>query len=131
MARWQRFERLAERIMQDLNPLADIKWNDKIHGRYSGVLRQIDVSVRWMDGETERLLVIDAKDWSTPADISDVERFGGLARDVGANRSLLVCNKGFTAAAHNYAKNLGIELYNLHDAESHDWLRPYDPDSVD
>lgn len=96
MARWQGFERLAEKIMQDLNPHADVRWDDKIRGRYSGVPRQIDVSVRWPDGDKERLLVIDAKDWKNPADISDVERFAGLARDVGANRSLLVCNKGFT-----------------------------------
>jgi restriction endonuclease len=121
--RWRGFERLGERIMRDLHPHATVKWNETIQGRISGVPRQIDVSVRWLDGDEERLLIIDAKDWKNPADIGDLEKFAGLVRDVHASRGALVCNKGFTAATLTYAKNLGIELYNLHDAESRDWSR--------
>jgi hypothetical protein len=33
----------------------------------------------------------------------------------------MVCRSGFTKNAKTYARNKGIELYNLHDAESRDW----------
>jgi hypothetical protein len=67
MIRWQGFERLAEKIMQDLAPHADVKWNDHIIGLDSETERQIDVSVRWSDGENRYLLIVDAKDWSHQA----------------------------------------------------------------
>src|SRR4051794_27747933 len=90
--RWQGFERLGERIMRDLR--ASVKWNETIQGQISSQPRQIDVSVRWRDGDEERLLVIDLKDWNRPADIGDLEKFAGLARDVHASRGALICNKG-------------------------------------
>jgi len=123
MTRWRQFERLAEKIMQDLAPHAKVKWNDRIVGQDSETERQIDVSVRWKDGDEQHLLIIDAKDWAEPVDIGDVEKFAGLVRDVRASNSTLVCNAGFTRQALTYAKNLGIGLCNLHDAESRDWSR--------
>jgi Restriction endonuclease len=69
------------------------------------------------------LLVIDAKDWASPVDVNDVGAFSAVLRDVRASSGMLVCNAGFTANAQVYAKNLGISLTNLHDAESRDWSR--------
>ncbi|MCA1605695.1 MAG: restriction endonuclease, partial [Acidobacteria bacterium] len=69
------------------------------------------------------LLIIDAKDWSRPTDVGDIEKFAGLTKDVRANNGVLICNAGFTKPAHTYAKNLGIGLCNVHDAESRDWSR--------
>jgi hypothetical protein len=123
MRRWQKFERLTEKIMQDLAPHAQIKWDDHILGEDSEILRQIDVSVRWKDGDDEHLLIIDAKDWSKPADVGDIEKFAGMVKDVRAGRGILVCNAGFSRAAHTYAANLGVGLCNLHDAESRGWAR--------
>jgi hypothetical protein len=121
--RWQQFERLAEKIMKDLAPHAEVKWNDHIVGQDSEAERQIDVSVRWKDDDEQHLLIIDAKDWSTPVDIGDVEKFAGMVRDVRASNGILVCNAGFSKQAHTYARRLGVGLCNLHDAESRDWSR--------
>jgi Restriction endonuclease len=123
MTRWRRFERLAEKIMRDLTPHAEVKWDDHIVGQDSEAERQIDVSVRWTDGDERHLLVIDAKDWARPADVGNVEKFAGLVKDVRANNGILVCNAGFTRQALVYAKNLCLGLFNLHDAESRDWSR--------
>lgn len=123
MTRWQGFERLAEKIMQDLAPHAEVKRDDRIIGQDSETERQIDVSVRWTHGDDQYLLIIDAKDWSRPADIGGVEKFAGLTKDVRASSGILVCNAGFSRQAHNYAENLGLRLCNVHDAESRDWSR--------
>ena len=44
--RWKRFEKLVARIVATLSSDAVVTYDDKIPGRLSGVLRQIDVSIR-------------------------------------------------------------------------------------
>ena len=53
--------------------------------------------------------------------MKDVEDFLGLADDVGANKGAMVAANGFTEAAKTRAKNAGIDVYRLVDAEDHDW----------
>ena len=123
--RWQHFERLAERVARDLaGSQAEVTWDAHLPGRESGLSRQIDVAVNWRD-ETGReyLTVIDCKDWSNPAGVNDIGSFASVVRDVGASQGILVCNAGFAGTVHNYARNLGLSLMNLHDAESEHWSR--------
>jgi len=123
MKAWQGFERLGEKIMQDLRPDAAVQWNDSVYGHDSDSMRQIDVSVRWTDTGQEYLLIVDTKNWNHPVDVPDVGSFSAIVRDVRASGGILVCNSGFTAGAQKYAANIGIGLCNLHDAESKDWSR--------
>jgi hypothetical protein len=118
---WKGFERLAERIARDLRPDAIITWDDHLPGRISETTRQIDVSFRWSDADREYLTIVQAKDWGTPADVNAVGAFAAVVEDVAATRGVMVCRSGFTQTAKTYARNKGIELYNLHDAESRDW----------
>lgn len=123
--RWQGFERLAERIAKDLvGNRAEVLWNTRLPGQQSGLQRQIDVAIEWSDDQgREYLTVIDCKDWRTPADVNDVGKFASVVRDVGASQGILVCNAGFAKSVHEYARNLGLSLMNLHDAESENWSR--------
>lgn len=41
-----------------------------------------------------------------------VEEFEGLLRDVGAQKGVLVCPKGFTDTAKKRAEGLQIDLYS-------------------
>lgn len=118
---WKGFERLAERIVRDLQPGATITWDDHLPGRISEAIRQIDVSIRWSDADRDYLTIVQAKDWGTPADVNAVGAFAAVIEDVDATRGVMVCRSGFTQTAKNYARNKGIELYSLHDAESRDW----------
>ncbi len=121
MADWKGFELLAERIARDLAPGAKITWNDHLPGRISEKGRQIDVSIRWSDGDQQYLTIVQAKDWGDPADLPAVGEFASVVEDVGATRGVMVCRSGFTQGAKTYARNKGIRLYNLHDAESRNW----------
>ena len=118
---WKGFERLAERIARDLAPHATITWDDHLPGRISETDRQIDVSIRWTDADREHLTIVQAKDWGTPADVNAVGAFAAVVEDVDATRGVMVCRSGFTRNAKTYARNKGIRLYNLHDAESRNW----------
>jgi hypothetical protein len=53
--------------------------------------------------------------------VNAVGCFAAVVEDVDATRGVMVCRSGFTQTAKTYARNKGIELYNLHDAESRDW----------
>jgi hypothetical protein len=121
MARWRDFERLAERIYRELSPAATVTWNDHIPGEESGIPRQIDVSIRWTSGDDAYLTIVQAKDWKHRADINAVGEFASVIRDVGASQGILVCRAGFTGNAMKYARNIGVGLHNLHDAESQNW----------
>jgi hypothetical protein len=119
--KWKRFETLVGKIQQELTPDAKVILDDKIMGRRSRTLRQIDISVRRVIGQFEILIVIDCKDYAKPVDVKDVEDFLGLAEDVGANKGALVSFSGFTDAAKTRAKDAGVDVYRLIDAEDHDW----------
>jgi hypothetical protein len=122
MSDWRGFERLAERIALDLAPsTAMIIWDDHLPGQISEIDRQIDVSIRWPDGDEQYLTIVQAKDWGDPADLPAVGEFASVVEDVGATRGVMVCRSGFTHGAKTYARNKGIGLYNLHDAESQNW----------
>jgi hypothetical protein len=123
MSNWRGFELLAEQIYRELHGLATVKWNDHIYGRETETLRQIDVSIRWMDADIERLAIVQVKDWKARADITAVGEFSSVVRDIGADKGVMVCRGGFSKTALTYARNIGIELHNLHDAQSKDWSR--------
>jgi hypothetical protein len=121
MPDWKGFERLAEQIARELAPHATVHWNDHLHGYVSEKDRQIDVSIRWSDADREYLTIVQAKEWNKPADLNAVGEFAVVVEDVRATQGVMVCRSGFTAGARTYARNKGIGLYNLHDAESQDW----------
>jgi hypothetical protein len=121
VVRWKEFEILAEHILSDLAPLAVVKLDDHIPGRLSGIARQIDVSVRWNEADDDLLLVVQAKDWAKPADVTAIDEFASVIEDVMADRGILICRAGFTPAAQTYARNRDIFRWNLHDAASANW----------
>jgi Restriction endonuclease len=118
---WKGFERLAERIVRDLHPDATVTLDDHLPGRFTEKDRQIDVSIRWTDGDREQLTIVQARDRSRPADVNAIGEFIAVVEDVDASRGVMVCRSSFTKDAKTYGRNKGIELYNLHDAESRDW----------
>jgi len=120
MLAWREFEKLAAQIYSELTPDAKVTLDDKIVGQ-SRIERQIDVSIRAKVASHEILIVVDAKDYGEPADIGIVDEFAGKVSDVRANKGILICSAGFTRGAQARARHLGIDLCNLHDAQSRNW----------
>lgn len=120
-AQWAKYEELAHKIVEELMPHAVVTLDDHPYGHETETPRQIDVSAKWTDGGNNYLLLVQVKDLSTPADINTVGTFRSVIQDVGAHRGVLICSAGFTKKARTYARNLGIGLYQLHDASSRNW----------
>ena len=72
-------------------------------------------------GQYDINIIIDCKDYKTPVDVKAVEEFYGLLNDVGAQKGVLVCPRGFTRAAKARAESLQIDLYSPVDTDAHRW----------
>lgn len=118
--KWKRFEELIKKVQEELAPDAIVKLDDKIIGKETGVIRQIDISVRQSIGNYEILVAIDCKDYSRPVDVKEIEAFIGMIQDVHANKGVIVSASGFTKTAKTRGKKAGLNLYRLVDTGDHD-----------
>jgi len=66
------FEQLVYNIYKELEPHADVRWNDFIEGNDSKIQRQIDISIRSEVAGHKILIIIQAKDQKRPADVNIV-----------------------------------------------------------
>lgn len=119
--RWADYEALAFRIFDELMPYADVKIDDHLNGAQTEGPRQIDVSARWSTDDHEYVLIVQVKDYKSRADVNVVGEFKSVIEDVEASKGVLICSGGFSKRAIVYARNVGIELYSLHDANSKHW----------
>src|SRR4051794_33279646 len=103
---WKLYERLVASFEVEAAGIdASVTPNATLLGSISGAQRQIDVLIdaRWED-DLSRRIVFDAKRRSRKVDVTDVEAFEGLMRDVRASRGVLVCTKGYSEAAEKWAE---------------------------
>lgn len=114
-------EQLVQRIQKQLAPKAEVLHDVKMPGRHSGRQRQIDVLVREKVGQYEINIIVDCKDYNKPIDVKGVEEFAGLLDDVGAQKGVLVCPRGFTKSAKERATAYQIDLYSPVDTDPHKW----------
>ena len=101
---------------------AEVRLNDKITGRISGLTREIDVSVRMTIDGVDLLYITQCKDWARkPADIRVLGEFASVMEDVGAAKGFVLCTAGFARTNHKYARAKGIELVTIEDVASDKW----------
>jgi hypothetical protein len=115
------YEKLVAKIYRDLEPYAVITHDDKIKGAESNIERQIDVSIRTALAGHEILVIVQAKHMRRPADVNIVGEFKAVIEDVRASKGVLVCSSGFTEAALEYGRGLGIDLCSAVDAQNRKW----------
>lgn len=120
-ADWLIYQKLVAQIYSELDPNAIVTHDEKILGVQSNSMRQIDVTIRARVATTQLLIIVQVKDYKTPADINTVGEFDAVVKDVRANKGILVCSGGFSKNAHRYAESLGIALCRAADAESKKW----------
>lgn len=117
---WEEFEDIITKIHRETAPHAVITRNDKVQGK-SGVLRQIDVSMKQKEGIYKFFIVIECKKYTRPVRIELVEAFSSKLIDVGATTGIMISNTGFTKGAKSIAKCHSITLLSYKEAEEIDW----------
>jgi len=119
--RWKRFEKLVARIVATLSSNAVVTYDDKIPGKLSGVLRQIDVSIRTAKADQPQLIIVQCRDYAKLLDVNDVGEFSSVVQDVGASKGVMVSVLGYAETAKHYAGNLNIDVMRMIDAENTMW----------
>lgn len=130
---WELYERLVARLLADqLQTDLCVTPNARIVGKNSGRSRQIDVLIEPRhDTDNTRRIVVDAKHRKRKIDITDVEAFLGLMKDVGATHGYLISPFDPTKAAERRAQMaVSLRIVPLSRLENFDpstWPRCKDP----
>jgi len=100
---WREFEDLIEGMHRGFHPGAKITRNEKVRGKNSNSLRDIDICVRQKVGLYELLIAVDCKKRGRKVDAPQMHEFIGLKDDVGTHLGVIVNERGFSKGALNLA----------------------------
>ena len=95
--------------------------DEKLTGHDSKTLRQIDVVIRGRVHQYPILIVVECKDVARPVDVSTIDAFVSVIRDVRANKGVLISTSGFTPAAIELARVRNVATKTYLDTENVDW----------
>lgn len=120
---WRQYEREIEKEFREAYPSAQITPNAHVTGKFSKVGRQIDLLIEEQAADFSFRIVVDAKHRGRKIDVTDVEAFMGLVRDVEAHTGVMVALEGYTPAAINRAHHDDLDL--ILDVLNFDELQEY------
>jgi tetratricopeptide (TPR) repeat protein len=119
---WQQYEREIEEQFRQAYPSAQVTHDAKLVGKFSKVERQIDLLIEEHASDFALRIVVDAKYRGRKIDVSDVEAFIGLTRDVEAHTGMMVALEGYTPAAvsraHNDDLDMILDVLNFEDLKA-------------
>jgi hypothetical protein len=118
--KWRTFERVIAGIQKFAEIGATVVHDDRITGKKTKRMRQIDVSVRVKQGLSEYLLIVECKRTKRKISLDKIEALITKMHDVGADRALLVTNSGYQVGAIEAARAHNIELRTLTE-QIQDW----------
>ena len=111
---WRKFEELVARI-ENAAALhgALVKSPDRIRDLVTGVLREVDASIRFRVGTVDVLITVECRKRSRKADDTWIEQLAMKRIKIGAAKTIAVSSKGFSESARLTAANHGIEIRTL------------------
>jgi hypothetical protein len=100
------YENLVALVAKALHPGATIEVGEWVEGPDGA--REIDVSVRGQIDDKQTFILIECKDWKTDVGIGAIDALDSKRHDVGADKTMIVSNSGFTAPALTKAQRKEI-----------------------
>lgn len=97
--RWTVYEQQVFEEFKRHFPAAKVRKNVHAMGRFSKRKRQIDILVIEKTPAGILKTVVDTKLFKRKVDVKGVDEFAGFVADVGAQRGMLITEKGYTKAA--------------------------------
>jgi hypothetical protein len=125
---WRKYEQQIYERLHEIAEGADVRFDQKLRGRFSKVDRQVDVFVEGdFPGFGKATMGVDCKCFSEEVDVIHVEAFLGLIEDIGTDMGLMVTTIGYTPAAKNRAATgpRGIRLDIVPYEELAEWEPPW------
>ncbi|MFY1625467.1 restriction endonuclease [Micromonospora sp. WMMD735] len=127
---WERFELTVRDLVASLDPQSTVKHNQRVQGRYSCALRQLDV---WVQGKVAGLDIsvgVECKKHGRVIDVGTIDGFIGKLLDIGADRGIIYSYSGFSGSAVTRAigaRNPAVLAVTLETPLTMDRWAPGDP----
>jgi len=86
----------------------------------TGTIREIDIRISELKNPNNRIM-IECRDRSRAQDVIWIDELAGKSQSLGYSKVIGVSSKGFTEKAIIEAKDRGIEVLQLIEAEERDW----------
>jgi hypothetical protein len=115
------FQKLVHLLNEQLSPLATVTESKELYDPTAKTMREIDVLIEVMEGETAHRVGIECRDHKNRQDVIWVEGVVTKHRDLGLDKSILVSATPFTRAAEEKAATHGISLVSMSEALKTDW----------
>ncbi len=101
---------------------AEIVKNTYIEGKYSGIKRQIDILIKQINEDViTSTIIVECKYYGTKINVKIVDSFIGCLADVGADKGIIVSEKGFSKAAINRAHkgvdDIEVDIFSLEELQ--------------
>ena len=110
-------EYLTNTILNKGFPIVKIEKNSKIVGR-SGVSHEIDILIKYMILNEERLAIIECKNFhKDKVKKSDILILNSLVNDIPFSHGIIISASGFQTGALDYAKSYGIETISYNESK--------------
>jgi tetratricopeptide (TPR) repeat protein len=97
--RWAAYEHQVFDLFRKHFPKAKVRKNVMVRGRFSKRKRQIDILITENTPVGKLKTVIDAKYFKKKVDVKAVDGLAGFVDDVGAQKGMLITNKGYSRSA--------------------------------
>lgn len=124
MTDWKKYERFIAELCSEDYQSQDVTVipNAKIKGCLSQTTRQVDVLIDSRFGDDRnRRIIVDAKKYSRPLNVKDVESFHGMMMDCSSKVGILVCPNGYSEAAKRRAQDyINLKIVALSELENVD-----------
>jgi hypothetical protein len=101
---WQDYEKFVYNNVSENYPDAKLEYNSSLIGKYSKNMRQCDIIIREQVKGVEYVTLVDAKYYNKKIDVKAVESFISMAKDVNADKGVLVTPIGYSKSAYNRAE---------------------------
>src|SRR5687767_2168412 len=96
---------------------ARIRSDVKLPGRSAKIERQIDILIEENVGGNAIKIVIDCKLYNKKIDVKAVEAFISMVDDIGAEKGLMITEKGYSESAlqraFNNPNHIELDIYSL------------------
>jgi Restriction endonuclease len=109
--KWKKYEEEIANHFRTAYPSAVVRHNVRLMGSHSKKLRQIDVLIETGSAEFPIRIVVEGRNKGRKLDVTAVDAFLTLLKDVQAHVGVMVCPLGYTAAALNQARNNDQDVY--------------------
>jgi hypothetical protein len=121
------FEELISWINKCLHNTAEIIPNTHLNDKDTGKPRQIDLLIRFKDGPSNSIGIVEIRDRSRKVGVNYIEEVKSKKDSVNADFAVIISNGGFHKTAEKKAQNYNIRVFSFEKALSTDWSKTLAP----